>query len=62
MNFKKEVLLIYPHSTVEDVNGYKIVFVRGEDDNHGTALIKPNQVNEDMDPWEQAYRAISVAS
>lgn len=49
-------------STIEEVNGLKIVFVRGEDDNHGTALIKLDQVNEDMDPWEQAYRAISVAS
>lgn len=49
-------------SKMLEVDGLEVVFVRGEDDDHGTAMIKLDQVDDDMDPWEQAYRAISVAS
>ncbi len=62
MNYKKRVLKLFPKSQKKEVNGKEIIFLQGEEDTYGKALIQIPFVDEDMNPWEQTWRELDIKS
>ena len=61
MKYKEEILKLYPLSKLLTVDDKKIVFLRKEGDKCGSAVLRVDQVDQDIDPWEQTWNELDDA-